>query len=72
LELKEDNILIHKEKPYYTDQELITYYQIMIEEAEKQKNERVAGHYKILLDYIKNQKEEENELTNFLLHKKVK
>ncbi|MBR7042096.1 MAG: hypothetical protein IKI04_01200 [Bacilli bacterium] len=49
---EKDNILIYREKPYYTDDELRLYYKIAIDESLKQGNKTVAAHYQRLLDYL--------------------
>ena len=63
-----ENILIHKEKPYYTDDELRLYYQIAIDESLKQGNESMAAHYKILLDYLDNKDNNDNELYEMIIN----
>ena len=66
-----DNILIYKEKPYYTDEEEKIYMKLMISEAEKQGNKQVANHYRLLLKMIENS--EQNGMADFLLnHNKKK
>ncbi len=69
---EKDNILIFKEKPYYTDEELKLYYKIAIDEATKQGNEALANHYRILLDFVNNQEKDGNSLGDFLLNHKNK
>ena len=49
---EEENILIPKEKPYYTEEELRMYYKIAIDESQKQGRPDLAAHYKILLKYL--------------------
>ena len=69
---EKDNILIFKEKPYYTDEELKLYYKIAIDEATKQGNEALANHYRILLDFVNNREKDGNSLGDFLLNHKNK
>ena len=69
---EKDNILIFKEKPYYTEEELKLYYKIAIDEATKQGNEALANHYRILLDFVNNQEKDSNSLGDFLLNHKNK
>ena len=52
VEEEEENILIPKEKPYYTEEELRIYYKIAIDEATKQGRPELAAHFKILLKYL--------------------
>ena len=65
---KKENILIHNEKPYYTDEELRIYYQIAIDEALKQGNESLAAHYKILLDYLDNKDSKHNKIYEAIIN----
>lgn len=44
-----ENILLFIEQPYYTKDELKTYYQIAIDESIRQKNTKMANYYKRLL-----------------------
>ena len=70
---EKENILIYKEKPYYTDEELRLYYQIAIDESLKQGNESMAAHYKILLDQLDNKSETDDKLFNMIMeHNKNK
>ena len=43
------NLLKFTEQPYYTKDELKTYYQIAIDESIRQKNIEMANYYKRLL-----------------------
>ena len=43
------NLLKFAESPYYTKDELKTYYQIAIDESIRQKNIEMANYYKRLL-----------------------
>lgn len=43
------NLLKITEQPYYTKDELKTYYQIAIDESIRQKNIEMANYYKRLL-----------------------
>lgn len=65
---KLNNVLIYKEKPYYTDDELKLYYQIAIDESLKQGNEELATHYKILQDYLDNRDNHENILYDMIMN----
>lgn len=71
-EKKKDNILIHKEKPYYTSEELRLYYQIAIDEATKQGNNAMAAHYKILLDYLDQRSAESDKLYQYIMDRNNK
>ena len=64
---KKDNVLVYKEKPYHTRDELRLYYGIAIDEARKHGDREMATHYKILLDYLDNYNEEEDEFKKFIL-----
>ena len=50
---KKENVLVFKEKPYYTDEEQELYYKIAIDESLKQGHPELAAHYRILLDMLK-------------------
>ena len=65
--MEKENVLIFKEKPYYTDEELRLYYQIAIDESLKQGNEELAAHYKILLDYLDKKDKPDDELFNKIM-----
>ena len=54
-----NNVLVFKEKPYYTDDELRLYYRIAIDEFAKNGNEEMVNHYRVLLDYLDNKKEKQ-------------
>ena len=60
---EKDNILIFKEKPYYTDDELRLYYKIAIDEFSKNGNEDMANHYRILLRMLDNKDKKTESLT---------
>ena len=66
MEMEKENILIHKEKPYYTEDELRLYYQIAIDESLKQGNQAMAAHYKLLLTYLDKNKNDD-ELYNMIV-----
>ncbi len=67
---EEENILIHKEKPYYTEEELRIYYKIAIDEALKQGRSDIAAHYKILLKYLDENKTDK-KLFDLIVNKKT-
>ena len=48
-----EDVLVFREKPYYTDKELELYYRIAIDESLKQGHPELAAHYRILLDLLK-------------------
>ena len=50
----EKNILVFKEKPYYTNKELELYYRIAIDEFQKSGHPEMAAHYQILLNMLLN------------------
>ena len=68
MDKEKDNVLIFKEKPYYTDDELRLYYQIAIDEFTKSGNEQMAAHYKILLDYLDNKDKSDDKLSSVILN----
>ena len=71
--LKAENVLIHKEKPYYADEELELYYRIAIDEFQKNGHEKEAEHYRILLRMLLNKDKEPDPLTRKILeHKRRK
>lgn len=49
-----ENVLVFREKPYFTDKEQELYYKIAIDESLKQGHPELAAHYRILLDLLKN------------------
>ncbi len=65
--LRVDNILIFKEKPYYSDEELELYYRIAIDEFQKNGYEKEAEHYRILLRMLLNNEKERDPLTKKIL-----
>ena len=50
---KKENVLVFREKPYFTDKEQELYYKIAIDESLKQGHPELAAHYQILLDLLK-------------------
>ena len=70
---KENNPLIFREKPYRTREEDILYYTIAIDESLKQGRPDLAAHYKIMLDFIQNESDADNQLLELILaHNKGK
>ena len=70
---KENNPLIFREKPYRTREEDILYYKIAIDESLKQGRPDLAAHYMIMLDYLQNDSDDKDPLTEMLLrHNKEK
>ena len=67
---EKENVLIHKEKPYYTEDEQKLYYRIAIDEALKQGNEQMANHYMILLKLLETRSAEENSLFKKLMERR--
>ena len=68
MEKEEDNILVFKEKPYYTDDELKLYYQIAIAEFAKSGNEVMANHYRILLKMLENKNQKQDPLVEKIIN----
>ena len=66
--MEKGNILIHKEKPYYTDDELRLYYKIAIDEFSKNGNEDMANHYRILLRMLDNKDKKMDPLTEKIIN----
>lgn len=56
-----EDVLVFREKPYYTDKELELYYRIAIDESLKQGHPELAAHYKILLDMLMKRREKTKE-----------
>ena len=70
--MEKENILIHKEKPYYTEDERKLYYQIAIDEAMNQGNRELAAHYQILLDYLDNKDKSQNQVYEMIVNNSKK
>ena len=62
---KMKNVLVFREKPYYTDEEQELYYKIAIDESLKQGHPELAAHYQILLDYAQKMKNTSNRMSVF-------
>ena len=54
---KKENVLVFREKPYFTDKEQELDYKIAIDESLKQGHPELAAHYRILLDLLKKRTE---------------
>lgn len=65
---EKDNVLVFKEKPYYTDDELRLYYKIAIDEFSKNGNEDMANHYRILLRILDNKDKKMDPLTEKIIN----
>ncbi len=68
--MEEENILVYREKAYYTLEELKLYYQLAIAESLKQGNDSMAEHYRILLDYLNDEDKHENKLSDMIIKHK--
>ena len=66
-----ENPLIFREKPYYTDEELELYYRIAIDECLKQGRPDLAAHYKLLLDMFLKTKDTSKKLFDLIVNKNV-
>ena len=65
---EKNNELIFSEKPYYTDEELMLYYTIAIDEFTKSGNEEMANRYRKLLRMVVDKDKKPDPLTERIIN----
>lgn len=58
---KKENVLLFREKPYYTEEEQELYYRIAIDESLKKGNVKLAAHFQILLNHYLSKKDDQED-----------